>query len=118
MKVMFLAPLWSGALTKANIHKIERVQKTCFRLILGNSYQSYKNSLDYLGEMKLEQRRKKLCIKFTKKSVLNPKMSFLFQRRVNRMTRKAARYFEPVTHSKRAYNGPILHLIRLLNDQV
>ena len=101
-----------------NSDKIEKVQKTCFKLILGNNYQSYQNALEKLDELKLDQRRKKLCLKFAKKSSLNPKMSTLFQKRVNRITRKATRFIEPLTHSKRAYNGPIPHLIRLLNSQV
>ena len=114
----FSAPLWTGSLTKANSDKIEKVQKTCFKLILGNNYKSYQNALEYLNENKLDERRKKLCLKFAKKSSINPKMSSLFQKRINRMTRKASRFVEPVTHSKRAYNGPIPSLIRLLNDEV
>ena len=111
----FSAPLWSGALTKKNSDKIEKVQKTCFKVILGIKYLSYQNSLKVLNEITLEERRKKLCTKFAKKSAVNPKMSFLFQRRAHR-TRKGRPYIEPKTHSKRAQNGSIPYLIRLLNQ--
>ena len=34
----FGAPIWTGGLTKANISSIEKVKKTCFKVILSTGY--------------------------------------------------------------------------------
>ena len=113
------APLWSGALTQKNINDIERIQKTCFKVILSGKYHSYESALKTLNMEKLEQRRKNLCIKFAKKCTKNPKMSFLFHKRNTRVpTRKNKHpkpYIEPLTHTKRVYTGCVPYLARLLN---
>ena len=76
----FGAPIWTGGLTLANIASIEKVQKTCFKVILSFRYISYREAFNVLGETTLKKRRTAICKKFAKKCTKNPKMSWLFQK--------------------------------------
>ena len=51
-----------GIVTQENIDDLERVQKNAFRLILGNKYINYEESLSYLNLEKLSTRRETLYI--------------------------------------------------------
>ena len=114
----FAVPIWTGALTQKNIDDIERVQKTAFKVILSSKYVSYSESLKVLNETTLEQRRKHLCRKFAVKCTKNIKMSSLFKRSTNKPRNGSLpKYLEPLTKSKRASNGCIPFLTRLLNDK-
>ena len=110
----FGAPLWTASLTKANIEDIEKVQKTSFKVIMGHNYSSYRRVLLFLEEVTLEERRMEMCKKYAKQQVKNPKMSMLF-RKSNSITRQAKPYIEPMTRTKRAYDGCVPFLTRLLN---
>ena len=111
----FGAPIWTGALTQANIKDIEKIQKTCFRIILGQNYSSYPETLEMLDQITLEERRKQACKKFAKKSLSHPKMHSYFKRS-NDKTRFSKKFIEPSTKTLRAHNGPIPFLTRLLKE--
>ena len=66
-------PAWQGAITQAERDEIERVQKAAFHIALGDDYQSYRNALKYFEMDSLENRRQKLCKKFARKAIKNPK---------------------------------------------
>ena len=109
----FGAPLWTEGLTQKNKKDIERVQKTCFKVILGQHYSSYENALETLEQETLEQRRKKISKKFAKNCSRNPKFSQFFRKVRNRSYKP---FIEPNTKTKRAFMGSIPYLIRLLNE--
>ena len=71
-------PAWASGLTKSDIHQIERVQKSAFAIILGDSYTSYKHSLQILKMETPADRRHALCLSFTKKSYKSEKFSKWF----------------------------------------
>ena len=52
----------------------ERVQKTAVRVIMGNNYKTYIDSLKMLKLDSLEWRREKLCLQFAKKCTTNEKL--------------------------------------------
>ena len=111
-------PVFAGGLSVANSEDIESVQKAAFKIILRGKYRSYQNALLTLEETTLEERRDKISLKFAKKSIQHPKMSYLFIKKKNSKTRKGKKHFiEPRTFSNRASNGPVPYLIRLLNSQ-
>ena len=66
-------PAWQAAITQAERHDIERVQKTALHIMLGDSYKNYGDALGLVGLDTLEWRRQKLCLKFAKKSAKDPK---------------------------------------------
>ena len=111
----FGSPIWTGALTQANINDIEKIQKTSFKIILGQNYSTYHEALIELEQITLEERRKNACKKFAKNCSKHAKMSPFFKR-TNDWTRHSKPFIEPMTKSKRAFNGPVPFLIRLLNE--
>ena len=110
-------PLWAGALTKKNIQDIELVQVNCLQIIIGDRSHSYKQSLKILGLDTLAKRRDKLCLKFAKKSVKNPRFSHWFPLRQAAETRSHKKYVEPKANTKRFLTSSIPHLIRLMNSK-
>ena len=110
------APVWSGSLTKGNKQDIERVQRNALRIILGSEFKTYEESLEVLGEQTLEERRDKLCLKFAKTCLENPKFSSWFQKGV--CTRGGSYFLERESCTKRYRNSAIPHLTRLLNTSL
>jgi hypothetical protein len=69
----FAVPAWNDALTQADGKDLERIQKTALHIMLGGDYKDYGTALDIVGLESLEARRKKLSLKFERKSVKHPK---------------------------------------------
>ena len=68
----YMAPAFTGAVSKKNIISIERVQKRHLRCILGRNVfknRSYLEVCKAFGFETLEQRRTDLCITFVKRSI-------------------------------------------------
>ena len=70
--------VWHTSLTTENAMDLERVQKTSMKIILGENYRGYKNSLNKLGLNSLSERREALCLNFSKKCTKHEKMNALF----------------------------------------
>ena len=62
------ATVWHSSLTRENSDDLERVQKSAIKVILGNEYKSYNESLLKLDMESLEDRRETLCLKFVSRS--------------------------------------------------
>ena len=58
--------LWGSTLTEENKQDLERVQKNACRIILGNKYTHYEESLKIIGLETLEERRVNLALRFVK----------------------------------------------------
>ena len=69
----YAAPVWHSGLTRQETARPERIQKRCFRIILGAAYVSYENALRLLNTVTLEDRRKELTIRFGKGLLKSPK---------------------------------------------
>ena len=74
----FAAPVWNSSLTGEQVASIERIKKTVLHVILGDEYKSYNSALKGLGLEKLLDRRRKICTKFAKKSLIHNKFSKWF----------------------------------------
>ena len=59
-------PLWAGALIQADITSIERVQKVAMKMIQGDQYFDYVQSLGDLNLNSLDTRRDEICLNFQK----------------------------------------------------
>ena len=57
---------------------MERVQKTAMRVMLGRRYTTYKNGLQMIKIEHLNERRKKICLKFAKNCLVNEKVKDIF----------------------------------------
>ena len=84
--------VWHSSLTEQNNTDIERVQKTAVKIIMGDKYKDYENSLKYLKLDSLSERRKKLCLNFAKKCLRNEKTKSFFP--LNKNNFKNTRNFE------------------------
>ena len=62
----YAGPVWHPGLTQAHHDQLERIQKRCFRIILGGAYQNYDNALRQLNAKSLYNRREDLTIGFGK----------------------------------------------------
>ena len=69
---------YHSSLTQAQSEKIERIQKTCLRVILGDMYVSYDAALEMCDLKKLSIRREQRCLNFSMKCVKHEKNSRLF----------------------------------------
>ena len=110
--------VWHSGLTDENSQDLERVQKSALRIILQESYHSYKNALNALELESLVERRESLCLQFAKKCLTNEKMKHLFPQ--NHKTHLMITRFEEMyevnnANTERLKNSPIIYMQRLLN---
>ena len=67
-----------SSLSQADIVKIERIQKTCLKVILGDMYLDYGSALETSNLETLHSRRTKRCLKFSLKSMKHSRMKSFF----------------------------------------
>ena len=116
--VEFAAPVWTPGLTQNQSYQIERVQKTAVRVILGDSYISYKQGLSQLKLQPLDQRRKKLCLKFTSKAISHPRFSSWFRSNepaIKQTRRKPNKFRAVPSRTRRFEMSPIPHMTNIAN---
>ena len=65
----YCSTVWHSSVTVNDSYDIERVQKAAMRLIMGTRYQGYSEALKEMSLDSLEERRKKMALKFIKKSL-------------------------------------------------
>ena len=68
-------PIWHSGLTQNQTRDLEKIKKVACSIILGENYESYTSALKTLGLEKLSVRRKKICIRFAKKTQKHKKFT-------------------------------------------
>ena len=106
---------WNETLTIKDKIKLEKLQKTALRIILGNDYFNYDNALQILNLEKLEKRRDKICRKFARTCERSSKFSKWFTK-ASRITKSNTRYIIPSTRTQAYRRSPLMYLTRLLNE--
>ena len=109
--------IWNNRLTLENINDLERVQKNACRIILGNKYENYEESLQILNLDKLSVRREKLCLKFALNCTENPKTmkKFPLKKKIRKNLRKTNKFKINKTNTDRLGKSSVLYLQDLLN---
>ena len=79
----YCAVSFHSSLTVQQSDKLEKIQKTCLKVIMGEDYSDYRTALDYFSLQTLSQRREKRCLDFSLKSIKHPRMRRLFPRNPN-----------------------------------
>ena len=74
----YCAVAFHSSLTVDQATDIERVQKTCLKIILGESYVSYTAALEMCNLQTLHDRREKRCLDFAVKCLKHPVNKGLF----------------------------------------
>ena len=64
--------VWHSRLTAEQITTLERVQRICLKVILGDSYIDYGAALEMCNLSTLHRRRQDRCLAFAKKSLKHP----------------------------------------------
>ena len=114
------AVVWHPAITKGEQRDIERTQKVALRVILGQNYISYENSLQLTGLDTLTSRRKKISLNFAKKCVKNEKTQWMFplNKRTCTMETRHPEKFKVIKEKiEKLTNSTIPYMQRLLNAE-
>ena len=74
----YCSTAFHSSLTLKQANKLESIQKTCLRIILGEDYISYESALISTNLLSLKQRREKKEISFALKCTKHPTNSTLF----------------------------------------
>ena len=84
----YCSVVFHSRLTHEQSDKLERIQKTCLKVILGDMYLDYKSALEMTGLETLVSRRLKRCLDFSKKCIKHPRNSRIFPTVENNPTYK------------------------------
>ena len=74
----YCSVVFHSTLTMEQSEKLEKIQKTCLKIILDDSYVDYDAALEMCGLETLASRRHKRCLDFALKAVKHPKNRRLF----------------------------------------
>ena len=111
------AVVWHSSLTEKNTKDIERVQKSAVKIMMGQKYSEYDESLKYLNLEKLSERRKKLCLSFAKKCIKHEKAKSLFPLNNHvKCLRNSEKFKVNFATSERYRKSSIPYLQKLLNQ--
>ena len=116
--IEYCSVVFHSSLTQAQEQKLERIQKTCLRVILGEMYISYEAALEMTGLQTLKDRREKRCLDFSLKCIKHPKNQRIFPRNnikfgQNQQTREA--FHVNWARTERYKESAIPYCQRLLN---
>ena len=114
----YCSVVYHSSLTVEQSMKLERVQKTCLKVILGDIYVSYEAALEMCGLESLFIRRTKRCLNFSLKCLKYPKTSKLFP--VNPVPvqnmRKNEKFHVNFARTSKYQNSAIPFCQKLLNE--
>ena len=113
----YAVPVWHSGLTRQQTNQIEKIQKTAFRILLGDNYISYDVACTLLGVEPLDLRRRQLCLNFSKKDL--KKDNTIFKKcPVMPQTRRVPKLVQEfLCRTHRYENSSLPYLSKLLNKQ-
>ena len=113
----YAVPVWHSGLTRQQTNQIEKIQKTAFRILLGDNYISYDVACTLLGVEPLELRRTQLCLNFSKKDL--KKDNTIFKKcPVMPQTRRVPNLVQKIfCRTQRYENSSLPYLSKLLNKE-
>ena len=112
------AVVWYSSLTQKCKNKLERVQKSALRIILGDQFVSYKDALKVLNLQSLDERRESLCLGFAKKCLQEKKFKSMFPKKhqVHNMEKRTnEKFIIRRSFTERHRKSAIPFMQRLLN---
>ena len=99
---------------------IEKVQKTCLKIILGKEYVSYDVALKECSLETLTSRREQSCLTFALKCLLHPRHARMFpvNSNIDKNTRRREHFKVNKSRTSSYKNSAIPYLQRMLNSYV
>ena len=74
----YCAVAFHSSLTNEQSNKLEKIQKTCLKMILGDMYINYTAAIEMCGLQSLFDRRQSRCLDFASKCVKHPRNRRMF----------------------------------------
>ena len=116
----YAAPVWHPGLTQAQHTQLERIQKRCFRIILGVNYMNYDNARALLNCDTLYQRREELTIRFGMNILKSPEHRHLLPPSMyeihGRDTRRARKQLQSIRcRTERFKKSSIPYIVNKIN---
>ena len=115
----YCAVVFHSTLTIEESHKLERIQKTSLKVILGVMYVDYESALEMCGLQTLTARRQARCLKFARKCVKHPRNRNMFplnQVSSSHYTRDREVFHVNFARTEEYRKSAIPYCQRLLND--
>ena len=116
----YCSTAFHSSLTSEQDRKLETIQKVSLKIILGQNYSSYEDSLFTTSLKSLKERRQERSLKFVSKSLkhpINKKMFPLNDSESSQVTRNHEKYHVNFAHTELYKRSAIPSLQRLLNQQ-
>ena len=76
--IEYCSVVYHSRLTEEQNNKLERIQKTCLKIILSEMYIDYQSALEMTGLSTLKSRRIRRCLDFSLKSINHPENQKMF----------------------------------------
>ena len=112
--------VWHSGITKKQSKEIEHVKKRVCRIIQGNNYTSYSESLVACELDSLADRRREHCVNFAQDLVHNIRTESIMpptrQMSHGRTLRNSHHFSSLPARTSRFYNSPVPFFIRILNN--
>ena len=119
---VYCSVVWHSTLTEQQSMDLERVQKLCIKVILGDRYTSYEDALEFCELESLTTRRGKRSLEFGLKSLLHPIHSKLFPVSPHILTNPSSQsreHFQVNWARTESYRiSAVPHIQRKLNEYV
>ena len=118
----YMSVVWHSTLTVAQAQKIENIQKTSLKIILGENYIDYPTSLSSTALQELSIRRKDRCLSFAKRCLKNPLTAGMFPLNpehtydVSGCVRRTEKYRVNFAHTESYRQSTVPYCQRLLNQ--
>ena len=112
--------VFHSSLTSEQSNKLETIQRTCLKVILGEMYVDYSSALEMCGLDTLYNRREKRCLDFALKSSKHPRMCRMFPRNEvdhEHSIRKPETFKVNFARTEKYKKSAIPYCQRLLNEQ-
>ena len=115
----YCAVVFHSSLTQENSRKLEQIQKTCLKVILGEDYVDYESALSICGIQTLADRREQRCLDFTLKCTKHERNRRMFPAnpQYNNRVRGSEPYQVNFGNTERYKKSAIPYCQRLLNKQ-
>lgn len=116
----YVSVVWHSSLTAEQTKKIENIQKTSLKVILGPDYIDYPTALEWCGLTELSTRRRSRCLAFAKSSLKYPVGERMFPLNPNndQNVRSREKFEVNFAHTENYRNSAVPYCQRLLNADI
>ena len=112
----YCAVAFHSGLTLSQTADLERIQKTCLKVILGINYVSYEAALEMCGLDTLYDRREKRCLDFSLKCIKHPRNKAIFPLNGPELKTKKEKFAVHFARTQTYKKSAIPYCQKMLND--